>query len=517
MNKTLLQNFILTQQEEKAAQLLRSFRAGDDEAIDRVRQHLPQVQHLESTELPAYPLSLKDAQTVIAREYGLKSWGALRLAIKLKNVDYGDALEQFKQLVYARDAAGLDSLLVAHPELRQTLDDPHFDFGSTAVIIAKSDLDVVDVLLRHGADINAMSQWWAGDFHVLEVASAELARALIERGSTVTAHAAAEQGWLDWLNDTYEKDPAIVNRRGGDGKVPLHYAQDPAVMDWLLERGADLEARDHDHESTALQWQMGEGNHAAARKLIKRGATVDIFAAVVLGELDLVKEALERHPHAIRARVNHAGYELTPTADGSHQYVYAFSGAGLSPHQVALEYGRAEIFDYLVEQSPLEVRLLAFCAAGQAEAAREIVAANPEIVSQLGESDQRQLLHAAWTGKLEVVKLMVSLGFNLHIRDDDAMMPLHWAAFHGYHEVVALLLNEDDNPPLESLNGYGGTPLTTCFYGSQHTWLSGGDHAACVQLLVDAGSHISEAWLPHDNAAFDAILRAEFDRRQSGG
>jgi len=503
-------------EEEQAALLLKAFGFGETDALNRVGQHLPQVRHLERAELPAYPLSLKDAQTVIAREYGLKSWGALRLAIKLKNVDYGDALEQFKRLVYARDAAGLDALLQGHPELRQTLDDPHFDFGSTAVIIAKSDLDVVDVLLKHGADINAMSQWWAGDFHVLEIASAELAGALIERGATVTAHAAAEQGWLEWLSDAYDKDPAIVNERGGDGKTPLHYAQDPVVMDWLLARGADLEARDHDHESTALQWKIGEGNHDAARELIKRGATVDVFAAVVLGDTELVKAALERYPHAIRARVNHGGYELTPTADGSHQYVYAFSGAGMSPHQVALEYGHAEIFDYLVEQSPLDMRLLAFCAAGQAEAARQIVAANPEIVPQLGEADQRQLLHAAWTGKLEVVKLMVSLGFNLHIRDDDAMMPLHWAAFHGYHEVVALLLREDDDPPLEWLNGYGGTPLTTCFYGSQHTWLSGGDHAACVQLLVDAGSPINEAWLPHDDAAFDAILRAALDRCQSG-
>lgn len=517
MDKTFPQNLNLTGEEKRAAALLDSFRAGKTIAIDRVYQRLPQVKHLPREALARYPLSLNDAQTVIAREYGLKSWGELRLAIKLKHVDYGDALEQFKQLVYARDAAGLDSLLEAHPELRETLDDPHFDFGSTAVIIAKSDLDVVDALLKHGADINARSQWWAGDFHVLEIASAELARALIERGAEVTAHAAAEQGWLDWLNAAYEKDPMIVKARGGDGKTPLHYAKDPAVMDWLLARGADLEARDHDHESTALQWKIGEGNHDAARELIKRGAIVDIFAAVALGDIELVKVALRQHPRAIRARVNHAGYELTPTADGSHQYVYAFSGAGMSPHQVALEYGYAELFDCLLEQSPLDVQLLAFCAAGEAKAAREIVAANPEIVSQLGEADQRQLLHAAWTGKLEVVRLMASLGFNLHIRDDDAMMPLHWAAFHGHQDVVALLLNADDDPPLEWLNGYGGTPLTTCFYGSQHTWLSGGDHAACVQLLVDAGSPISEEWLPHNNEAFDAILRGAFERRRSVG
>ena len=120
-------------EEVQAAALLESFQSAQPTAIDRVRQHLPQAQHLKHDELPAFSLSLSDAQTVIAREYGMKSWGDLRLAIKLQKAEYGDALDQFKQLVRSRDTAGLDTLLQAHPELRETLDDPHFDFGSTAV------------------------------------------------------------------------------------------------------------------------------------------------------------------------------------------------------------------------------------------------------------------------------------------------------------------------------------------------------------------------------------------------
>ena len=108
---------------------------------------------------------------------------------------------RFKQLVYANGAQKLDELLSAHPELKSTIDDPHFYFGSTALIIAKENMDVVDVLLNHGADINAKSQWWAGDFHILEVNSAAAAEQLIERGAEVTVHAAAEQGWLDWLGE----------------------------------------------------------------------------------------------------------------------------------------------------------------------------------------------------------------------------------------------------------------------------------------------------------------------------
>jgi ankyrin repeat protein len=487
--------------------LLTAFRAGEAIAIDRVRQHLPQVKYNARGEAATFPLTLSEAQTVIARENGAQSWGELRLKHKLEDLDFGDELKQFKGLVYAHDAEKLDALLKAHPELKSTIDDPHFYYGSTALIISKEKTEVLDVLLKHGADINAKSQWWAGDFHILEGTSAEAAERLIKRGAEITVHAAAEQGWLASLETAYRNDASIINLRGGDGKTPLHYATDPAVMDWLLARGADLEARDLDHVSTPLQWHLGARNHDAARELVKRGAQVDIFAAVMLGEMALVNQALAAHPHAIRARVNQSGYDLTPPADGSHQYVYTFDAAGLSPHQAALEYGRADIFARLIEQSPPDVQLLAYCANGDREAAQRIAAAQPDIVAQMADGDRRQLIHAAWTKKAAVVELMASLGFDLHIRDDDAMTPLHAAAFHGFADVIRVLLDADDDPPLDWLNGYGGTPLTTCLYGRQHSWRSDGDFPASLKLLIEAGSEVKAEWLPTGDDAVDAVLR----------
>lgn len=490
-----------------AENLLRDFSSGQSAAVDRVHQHLPQVKYGARAEAAAFPLTLGEARTVIAREQGLQSWGELRLQEKLNELQFGEELEQFKALVYANDAEKLDELLRAHPKLRDTLDDPHFWFGSTALIIAKEQVDVVDVLLKHGADIKAKSQWWAGDFHLLEGTSAQAARQLIERGAEITAHAAAEQGWLDWLEAAYERDQAIINQRGGDGKTPLHYARDPQVMDWLLERGADLEARDLDHASTPLQWMLGENNLDAARELAKRGAQVDVFAAVILGDLDLVKAALEANPTAIHARVNQAGYDLTPPADGSHQYVYSFNAAGLSPHQAALEYGQADIFAYLLRHSPTDVKLLAHCAAANEDAAKRIVAAHPNIVADMKEGDRRQLIHAAWTNKVASVSVMAALGFDLHISDDDKMTPLHAAAFHGFADVIRLLLEADDEPPLAWLNGYGGTALSTCMYGRQHSWRDDGDFPASIQLLLAAGSVAQADWLPSGDDPIDEILR----------
>ncbi|MYD09907.1 MAG: hypothetical protein F4X02_07665 [Chloroflexi bacterium] len=489
-----------------AGNLLQDFSRGQDAAIDRVYQHLPQVKYGAHDEAAAFPLTLRDAQTVIAREQGKQSWGELRLGAKLRQLQFGDELERFKQLVYAKDAEKLDELLTAHPKLRDTLDDPHFWFGSTALIIVKEHVDAVDVLLKHGADINANSQWWAGDFHILEGTSPVAAQQLIERGARITAHAAAEQGWLDWLETAYAREKTIINQRGGDGKTPLHYARDQRIMDWLLKRGANLEARDLDHASTPLQWMLGENNLDAARELVKRGAEVDIFAAVILGELDLVKAALQANPGAIRARVNSVGYALAPKADGSHQYVYTFNAAGLSPHQVAFDLEQAEIFDYLVAESPPDVRLLAHCAAADEDSARRIVAGHPGIVTRIFNADGRQVIYAAWTNRVEAVKLMAALGFNLHIYDDDKMTPLHAAAFHGFADVIRILLDADE-APLTWLNGYGGTPLTTALYGRQHSWRDDGDFPASFQLLVEAGSEVRAEWLPTGDERIDDILR----------
>lgn len=491
---------------KQAKKLLRAFYDRDEDAIKRIHQHLPHVQYQPIDSVSNFPLTLMQAQTVIAREYGFKSWGDLRLAIKLKNKDYGDKLELFKQAVYQHDATVLDKLLAEHPDLCNTLNDPHFAFGSTAIILSKHHLDVVDVLLKHGADINTKSQWWAGDFHVLEGAATDIADDLLKRGATMSPHAAAEQGWMDWLEQAYQDDPDIVNLRGGDGKTPLHYATAPHVIDWLLERGADINIRDIDHQSTPLQWMIGMRKWDAARLFVERGAQVDIFATVALGDLSLVQQALVEYPDAIRARINETGYPPVPQADGGHQYGYVFS-SGMSPHQVALQRGFDAIYDFLVEKSAPEIRLMAYCARGDRDKAQELIHQYPDLIDTIPHVDQLQLVHTAWNREIDALKLMLDLGFDVHLKDSENMTALHRASFHGFDDIVELLLEVDASPPLDRLNVYGGSPLTTCLYGSKHSWRDDGDFERTLKLLVDAGSPIKAEWIPTGNDFFDSLLR----------
>ena len=47
-----------------------------------------------------------------------------------------------------------------------------------------------------------------------------------------------------------------MHARGGDGQTPLHFASTVEVAEFLLENGAEIDARDVDHESTPAQYML---------------------------------------------------------------------------------------------------------------------------------------------------------------------------------------------------------------------------------------------------------------------
>ena len=63
----------LEQQKKQARELLNAARAGDAEALQRVRSHHPRAAAVDPL-----ALSLADAQLVLAREYGFPSWPRLK-------------------------------------------------------------------------------------------------------------------------------------------------------------------------------------------------------------------------------------------------------------------------------------------------------------------------------------------------------------------------------------------------------------------------------------------------------
>jgi hypothetical protein len=180
------------------------------------------------------------------------------------------------QAIRERRPTDVAGLVASSPGLVSTCHEG--SFGSTPLIhaVLTGDQSIVDLLLEAGADIDQRSDWWAGSFGVLDHASGEMAAHLLERGATLTPHAAARLGMLDELRAMIEGDPACVHQGGGDGQLPLHFAQTVEIADLLLEAGAAIDARDVDHESTAAQWQATR-QPAVASHRVDRGAEPDVF------------------------------------------------------------------------------------------------------------------------------------------------------------------------------------------------------------------------------------------------
>jgi ankyrin repeat protein len=398
-----------------------------------------------------------------------------------------DPVEQFKSAVEAADTDRVRALIGLHPSLVSQLDEPLFCFDAPAIVIAagKRDRKLIDVLLDAGADVNARSRWWAGGFGVLPNGDPAVAAHLISRGATVDAYAAAGMGMLDRLQELVDADPEQVRMRGGDGQTPLHVAATPEIAAFLLDRGAEIDARDVDHGSTAAQYALAD-RPDVCRTLIRRGAEPDLFMACSLNDVELAKTLLRADPRCLQARVGQGKF-TSGDSEGGHIYLYTL-GYAARPLHVAAEHGGPELMELLLEHSSPSGRLLLACVQADEATVREILARHPGAIGSLPPEDMRLISDAAWENKLDAVRVMLDAGFHVDARGIHDSTPLDRAAIRGFVEMVRLLLRH--NASLDVRNEFGGTPLSACIWGSVHFRDPRGDYPAAVESLLAAGAPV---------------------------
>jgi hypothetical protein len=428
-------------------------------------------------------------------------------------------IEQFRSAVRSGDADRVRGLLERHADVRAAVNAPLGAFGSRPVVMAHHNLAVIDVLLEYGADLNLKSDWWAGPFGILEYGiTREQAEPLIARGAVVDIFAAAHLTMADRVRELVEADPSLVFARGGDGRTPLHCARSVEIAAYLIDRGADIDARDVDHESTPAQYLVREAPDVT-RLLVDRGAWFDIFIAVGLRDRGLVERCLHEDPEALEHRIwqgkyttVHHGRPSTPEEIGDHRgdiyrWVFEHNASALD---AARQLGFDDMRQLLLEHASPVQRLLAACAASDREGAQAIVAERPDIVGSLTRDQMRMIADKAHANDTSAVLLMVDLGFDALVPGADDFEAIRWAAFHGNAEMTRGLLPH--NPPINVPDpSYGGTLLDNCLYGALHGWSCASgrcDYPTTVRLLIDAGERVRPEHLPTGLDDVDAVLRA---------
>jgi ankyrin repeat protein len=401
-----------------------------------------------------------------------------------------EPMKALSAAVRANNTAQVSEVLANYPELKMKLDDPlpGAPFGGTALLaaVAHGNREMVDVLLRAGANINARSHWWAGSFGVLDHDGA-LASFLIDRGATVDAHAAARLGMIDRLGALVSANPDVVHARGGDGQTPLHFAASVAVAEYLLDHGADIDARDVDHESTPAQWMVRD-RQDVARALVRRGCGTDILMAAALGDLELVRRHLDADPSCISMSVSEEFFPKQDPRSGGCIYIWTI-GANKTAHLIARELGHDAVFELLRERTAPGLALAIACTIGDEDMTHALLRAHPNLVDSLGDRERRQLAVAAQDNDLAAVRRMLAANWPVDGRGQHGGTPLHWAAWNGNTEMVRELLKH--RPSLEITDeAFNGTPLGWAIYGSVHGWrCKDGDYAGTVDALLQAGAN----------------------------
>src|SRR6267143_1949284 len=96
----------------EARELLKEWRAGLPEALDRIRRRHPKFREADHAAISAAKFLLNDAQLVLAREYGFSNWAELKERINASTV-----AGLLQEAIHKDDRETVVRLLRANPNL----------------------------------------------------------------------------------------------------------------------------------------------------------------------------------------------------------------------------------------------------------------------------------------------------------------------------------------------------------------------------------------------------------------
>jgi ankyrin repeat protein len=225
--------------------------------------------------------------------------------------------------------------------------------------VRENQIDVADFLLEHGADplslavndslLQICRDRGHGDMERLLESSLASRQGASPRGETVAA--AIRERNLDQVRSLLDAEPALLHAGDERSNQPIHWAvmtRQLEVVDELLARGADINSARYDG-ARPIQLANGDYHFRGWRDVPKDwpttpaqaiahlrawGADCDICTACHIGDIDRVRELLDRDP---------------TLANRVAEYVTYYLGSG-APLKNAAAAGHIEIVRLLLER-----------------------------------------------------------------------------------------------------------------------------------------------------------------------
>ena len=505
----------LDQLRRQAKDLHRAARAGNPHAVERFRTYLPLR--------PGAAFTLSAAQLVLAREHGLPSWPAL---VAEAHARTQSLVERLTDLVAGSVRGHFDPPGIrrgwAERAVRLLAENPDVTGYDIRVAAVLGDAPRIADMLARDPDAALRPDDQAGWPPLLFVCSSrwhqidpsrsaglvETARVLLDAGadpnsavgrSPQAGHCSALYAAAGLANH-----PALARlllERGADPDTPsalYHTAFHPdhACLRLLLEHGA------RDEGTNTLGAAISVADTEAVRLLLDAG--VDPRAPIpgdAFGEADDQEATIAPVRAAIQWRGDAEMIELL-LAHGADADA-GVAADGPSAYQLAARRGDPTILDLLRrygarDDSTIVDRFLGACARSDRAAANILLRTHPGLISRLSTQDVSVLVDAAEYLGVEATALMLDLGFPVDVhRDGDGATALHAAAYTGRAELVRLLIAAGADIEARD-TAFDGTPLPWASVGSgsppRHH--PDGDWVAAVQALLDAGANTDSAWIP---------------------
>jgi ankyrin repeat protein len=473
----------LDQLRHQAKDLLRAARAGDPAATARVRA-------------VSGGMTLTSAQLAVAREYGFASWPQLKAEVDARTMDLGRQVDAFLEASIRGWTDKAVQMLASTPEIAR------YDFR-TAVVLGEAD-GVREMLEREpglATRVDARSGWTAlhavcgSRWHRLDPGRAggllTVARMLLDAGA----------------------DPDATTSRQRAGWTPLRCAvagaANPQITRLLLDRGAI--PSDHDLYLACF----GDDGHQSLRLLLERAPKMSrstaLSAPVSTGDTEAVRLLLDAGadpnrplprddndppwPALYAAIQSGCPADLVELLLGHGADPDAAGPDGRSPYRLAMSQGRSDLTALLLHYRARDDttdadHLIAACLRADSASARQQLARHPGLAGRLTEAERGAIVHAAETGNIAAVALMLDLGFPAGARGgDDGGTALHAAAYAGSAETVRLLLER--GAVIEARDTtWNSTPLDWAIVGSGYhpTTSPNPDWITTIKTLIEAGA-----------------------------